>query len=319
MSIMLLYIHGCMGWGTYSDISRHLDAARSIVELRLLEQSTDLDKPTRPTDILVIESILYHMFHMTTGLWSDLSEPDYVFDLDFWSRAEIRLGQSSSVPGSLMSYNSPVLGVPISLLRLTILLRQQCRMCSIFDVITIENMKADVTTWEKAFLCGRGLQSTWEVNEKQSNIQEEYCWDASSLYVIIVSLLLDQMPLKEPGPPLEFKSGDSRVKAAIEILRKYESDDGWARSFIGNWPAYTLGFFMSRPEDRQVIRADLQRRWKLTNMSQVQRFRSDLENTWTIRQGLVPQSLQLQTLALSKDIHNTIRNFHLHSLRKARV
>lgn len=273
-----------MGWGTYSDISRHLDAARSIVDLRYLEQPTHVDRPTKPIDTLVIESVLYHMFHMTTGLWSDLSEPDYIFDLDFWCRAEIRLGQLSLVPGSLVSYNSPVLGVPISLLRLTILLRQQCRMFSIFDVTAIAKIKAEVTTWEKAFLYDRGPQSTWKINEEQP---EEYCRDASSLYAIIVSLLFDQMPRKEPGSPLAVNGDSSRVRAAIEILRKYENDDGWARSFIGNWPTYTLGFFMSRPEDRQVIRVDLQRRWKLTNMSQAQRFHSDLENTWTIRHGLI--------------------------------
>ena len=274
-----------MGCGTYSDISRHLDAAISIVDLRLLKPLIPTGVDT-PIDMLIMESVLYHAFHVATGLWSDIVGSDYTFNIDFWVRAESRLYQTAVNPRSPSSYNSPVLGVPVALLRTTLLLRQKFRRFSTFDVVDTENMGGEVLAWEAALLRDQEIQPTQEPNTNRANAQGDYCKDASALYVIIISLLLSQIPQSKPGPPLQASGDDLRVRRAIEIVRGHERDDGWARCFIGNWPTYTLGFFISRPEDVQVIRTDLQRRWDLTKMSQAQRFRNDLETTWASRQAI---------------------------------
>lgn len=266
-----------MGWGTYSDITRHLKAAIGIVDAQVLRRPVGADLAT---DILVIESILYHIFHVSTGLWSDTRGPDFDFDLDFWIRAESRLDQESLVPGEARSCNSPVLGVPVSLMRLALLLRQQCQQSFVVDLDHIQSMENEAAVWERTLLRDSDAGAT---SAELIDHQKDLCRDASSLYAIIVSLLLTQIPRKEPGPPREVPSCDWRIQRALAIVTKYASDDGWAKCFIGNWPTYTLGFFMSRPQDREVIRSDLERRWELTKMAQVLRFRNDLESIWASR------------------------------------
>jgi hypothetical protein len=270
-----------MGWGTYPDIPRHLEAATNIITLRLLDRPVGLD---RLFDKLAVESVLYHIFHAATGLWSESKQPDYRFDINFWTRAEALLDRSTFFPWASRSLNSPVLGVPISLLRLAILLRQQCRKPVLHDRTDLQDTKKEVLGWETALFREQRLHSTSVGTRARSNTNEEYYADASSLYAIIVSLLQSQMPRKEPGPPSEVLSGSWQVRRAIQILKKYDRDDGWAQCFIGNWPVYTLGFFMSSPEDKQVVRADMQRRWSLTKLAQIGRFSGDLEKTWTTRQ-----------------------------------
>lgn len=270
-----------MGCGTYPDIPRHLNAATNIITLRLLDSPTGIKGLF---DILAVESVLYHIFHVMTGLWSDLTEPDYHFDINFWTRAETLLNRSTFFPRASRSLNSPVLGVPVSLYRLALLLRQHCRNSFLLDTTDLEIMQKEISGWETSLLCEQELQSASGSNMGESDVQEEYYRDASSLYAIIVSLLRKEMPRKEPGPPLEAGSDNWQVRKAIQILKKYEQDDGWARCFIGNWPTYTLGFFMSASEDKQAIRADMQRRWDLTKLAQITRFSSDLENTWMTRQ-----------------------------------
>lgn len=281
-----------MGCGTYLDIPRHLNAATNIITLRFFHRPTGID---RLFDILAVESVLYHIFHVMTGLWSDLAEPDYQFNIDFWTQAETILNRSTFFPRASRSLNSPVLGVPASLFRLALLLRQQCRKSFVIDTTELENMKNEILGWEISVLCEQELQSASESNTGESDIQEEYYRDASTLYTIIVSLLQKEMPRKEPGPPLEVASNSWEVRKAIQILKKYEQDDGWARCFIGNWPTYTLGFFMSATEDKQVIQADMQRRWDLTKLAQITRFSSDLETTWMSRQGRVFATLGTST------------------------
>lgn len=270
-----------MGWGTYTDIPRHLEAATNIITLRLSDHPVGLD---RLFDLLAVESVLYHIFHAATGLWSESEQPDYRFDINFWTRAEALLDRSTFFPWASRSLNSPVLGVPISLFRLAILLRQQCRTTVLYDGTDLEDTKNEVLGWEMALFHTKTLHSISVSTRAGSNTTEGYYLDASSLYAIIVSLLQTQIPRKEPGPPSEVLSGSWQVRRAIQILKKYDQDDGWAQCFIGNWPVYTLGFFMSSPEDKQVVRADMQRRWNLTKLAQIGRFSGDLEKTWNNRQ-----------------------------------
>lgn len=74
-----------------------------------------------------------------------------------------------------------------------------------------------------------------------------------------------------------------QIIRAMHILRRHERDDEWAKWFIGNWPVYTLGYFMSSADDIHLVRRDLHRRWELTKFSQITRFIKGLEATWSGR------------------------------------
>ncbi|VUC27460.1 unnamed protein product [Clonostachys rosea] len=277
-SIILLNIHGCMGWGTFSDIPRHLNAAMSIITLRLLDRSACIG---RLFDVLAVESVLYHIFHMTAGLWTDLPGSNCDSYIEFWYQAENLLDRSNFLSPSSRCSASPVIGVPIALFRLALLLRQQ-RRNSLPPTMDVQSMQSEVLGYEVMLLGSHESQSTSD----SSTIQEEYYKDASYLYAIIVSLLWRQMlPRTEPGPPLEVLGDCWQIRRAIQVLKKYEHDDGWAKCFIGNWPTYTLGFFVSAAEDKQLIHAEMQRRWDLTKFAQVNRYIVDLQSTWDARQG----------------------------------
>ncbi|KAF7563531.1 hypothetical protein G7046_g570 [Stylonectria norvegica] len=280
ISVMLLYLNGCMGYGTAADIPRHLTAASSILALRLFSRPLSI---SRLFDRLAVESVLYQIFLVTTGLWSDPVGTNYFYDKDFWARAEKLLERSKLFPDSSTSLNSPVLGVPVSLFRLTLSLRQMCRNQGPQDRAVLEQLKAEVEVWEAALLCDQHLKFPTETG--RLSYQERYYRDAGYLYAIIASMLLEQLErddrVADPAPQT---SGNSwQVRKAVQILRGQQADSGWALCFIGNWPVYTLGFFLSDPDDLELIRADLQRRWDLSSFSQISRFSRDLENTWFAR------------------------------------
>lgn len=269
-----------MGYGTDDDIPRHLTAATRILNLRLFSRSLSID---RLFDRLAVESVLYQIFLVTTGLWSDSAGLGYDFDIDFWNRAEKLLNRSMFFPGRSTSLNSPVLGIPASLFRLTLSLRQLCRKRSQQDQATLDQIRSEVEVWEAALLCDQDLK--FSATSDRPNCRERYYRDAGYLYAIIASLLLEQLERNENNDDSSpMPAGDSwQVRKAVQILRGQQNDDGWPRCFIGNWPVYTLGFFMSSPEDIDLIRVDLRRRWDLTNFSQISRFTRDLENTWFAR------------------------------------
>lgn len=249
----------------------------SIIALRLLDRPMGID---RLFDFLAVESVLYHIFHMTTGLWTELSGPNYDSYIDFWYQAENLLDRSSFTTAS-RRLDSPVIGIPIALFRLALLLRQQ-RRNSLPLTMDMQSIRSEVLGYEMMLFGSQELQSTSD----NLAIPEEYYKDARSLYAIIVSLLWKQMlPHSEPGPPLEVSVDCWQIRQAIQVFKKYEHDDGWARCFIGNWPTYTLGFFMSAAEDKEVIQAEMQRRWDLTKFAQVNRYIGDLQGTWAARQS----------------------------------
>ncbi|KAH7122081.1 hypothetical protein B0J13DRAFT_156198 [Dactylonectria estremocensis] len=280
MSVMLLYLHGCMGYGTNADIPRHVTAAKRILTLRLFSRPLSID---RLFDRLAVESVLYQIFLVSTGLWSDSDGIDCDFDTEFWTRAEQLLDRSSFFPGQSMSFNSPVLGIPVSLFRLAISLRQQYRVPFTQErTAVLERVRSEVEVWEVALLCDQELKLS---PDERPNGQERYYRDAAYLYAIIVSMLLEQLEQNETTGSAPVASGESwQVRKAVQILRGHQYDEGWTKCYIGCWPVYTLGFFMSSPEDIELIRSEFQRRWDLTGFSQVSRFSRDLENTWFARQ-----------------------------------
>lgn len=269
-----------MGWGTYTDIPMHLNAATRILTLRLLDRSITID---HLFDRLAVESVLYQIFLVTTGLWTQSARSDYNFDPEFWGRCESLLDRLTFFPGRSTSFNSPVLGVPASLFRLALTLRAQYRCHNDADPEMLHRMRGEVEDFEASLLCE--LDPRRQAANNDLTREEVYYRDAGCLYGIIVSLLFDQ--LRRLGVGVGTPQAEPRetwqVRKAIQILRRHENVDGWSRCYIGNWPVYTLGFFMSSAEDQRVIRAELQRRWELTNFAQVSRFLQDVEKTWAER------------------------------------
>jgi hypothetical protein len=275
-----------MGRGTYPDIACHLDAAKRVVASRFLIPGGRI---ARLFDILAIESVLYHSFHATAGLWSNPGQPSYRFDIGLWTDAERLLGKSDSFFTSSGSRESPVLGIPVSLLRLSLSLAVQCRSPSPLDGRAMAGVGNEVQRWEETLYYCRSLSST--PSEVVSG-ENECNSDSIVLYILSVSLLWARISQAHTGP-LREASDDWQVREAVAILRKHVQDDLWARYYMCNWPIYTLGFFALSEEDRGVARADLQRRWDVTRLAQAERYVGDLEASWAFHDGLPVSRMRL--------------------------
>ncbi|KAI8664911.1 Zn(2)-C6 fungal-type domain-containing protein [Fusarium sp. Ph1] len=283
MSVMLLYLHGCLGWGTTNDIPRHVSAATRIVTLRLLNRP---DSTPRLFDRLAIESVVYQTFLVSTGLWSDSSELSYDFNPDFWDGAEKLLERSTLFPGSQRALNSPVLGVPASLFRLVMLLRQCYRVGFSLGPTTLEQLRNEVASWEERLPYEEDLRSRF--NETAKLTPQETCFrDGSYLYATLASLLLEQILQGQvsAGLPLAVPKDTWQIQMAVQVLKSHQNDQVWTKCYLGDWPIYSLGLFMSSTEHKQLVRSELQRRWECTKTAMVTRFERDLEAIWAARDG----------------------------------
>ncbi|KAJ4352091.1 uncharacterized protein N0V89_007437 [Didymosphaeria variabile] len=287
--------------GTYFDIPQHLNAATRVLALRLFKQTPTI----RSTfERLAVESVMYQIFLASTGLWSDEEinhRLGFDFDLDFWLRAEGLLDQSRVFPGQSNSTNSPVLGVPFTLFRLALILKQMYQGAISYDQGTLNELRSEIEVWEGLVLREQETDELAE-NEKR-NHKHSFYKSASYLFILIASLLSEQLanpPVIQDGhtydsaesvespsrPPLAADPDKWQIKKAAQILESYENDNEWASCFIGNWPVYSIGFFMARPGHVQLTRNELRRRWDLTKFNQVARFCNDLEKTW-VQRGLL--------------------------------
>lgn len=288
MSVMLLYLHGCQGRGTYTDIPTHVSAATRILSTRLLSSQLSIE---RPFDRLAIESVLYQIFSVSTGLWFEDPPLVYHFDPQFWLRAEQLLDQTVLFPDGSNRLNSPVLGVPVCLYRLTLLLKQQFREIrdNSYNLSVLEGIRSEIQDWETLILCDQdqsGLSS-----DEQTTQAYQFHRDGSYLFVLTLSLLLEQIEHsarnlhadRRPDLPGMVSPACWQITRAREIIQRRQHDDGWKMCFVGSWPVYTLGFFMSSIEDIELIRAEMIDRWRLTGFSQVSRYMNDLESIWARR------------------------------------
>lgn len=269
-----------MGRGTLADIPQHVNAAVRILRLRLLGRPQSI---SRPFDRLAVESVLYQIFLVTTGSWSEPIELDDQFDSEFWLQAEMLLDRSTLFPNRSMSFNSPVLGIPFTLFKLALAIKQLYQHPSGLDPHVLEQYRTELGNWEAAVLLDQDLDCLG-VDETLNRAHQIYK-DATYLYILNASMLIEQLSIAKPtiGPPQVHPVSSWQVIKAREILRGHQHDGEWARCFIGNWPVYTLGFFMSTCDDIEIIRSDLQSRWELMKFSQIARFREDLEQTWARR------------------------------------
>lgn len=285
MSVMLLYLHGCQGRGTYTDIPTHVSAATRILSMRLLSSQLSIK---RPFDRLAVESVLYQIFSVSTGLWFEDPPLVYQFDPQFWLRAEQLLDQSVLLPDGSNSLNSPVLGVPVSLYRLTLFLKQQFRQVrdNSHNPSVLEGIRSEIQGWETLVICDQDLSS-----DEQTTQAYQFQRDGSYLFVLTISLLLEQIEHSVRNLHVDARSDLPEIVSpacwqitkAREIIQRRQHDDAWKTCFIGSWPVYTLGSFMSSIEDIELLRAEMMDRWRLTGFSQISRYMNDLESIWARR------------------------------------
>lgn len=271
-----------MGQRTYADIPPHLQAAMRILTLRFFTSTVSIQ---RPFDRLALESVLYQIFLTSTGLWSDQS-PLTDFDLEFWLRAETMLERSVIIPGGANSLNSPVLGVPVALFRLAIRAKNMYQHREEHSLCSLAELREELVDWEAIVLGNQDIDLP-TVGDSASR-QQSYCESASYLYVLIVSLLLgqtserlstdEQLPLPAPAHHDAWQ-----IRKALDILQMLKNDDNWSGCYIGNWCVYTLGYLLSDPQDIQIVRNEMERRWKNTRFTQIARFHDDLEAVWAQR------------------------------------
>ncbi|KAJ3533901.1 hypothetical protein NM208_g7776 [Fusarium decemcellulare] len=291
MSVMLLYLHGVMSWDTEIDCPQHVHAAARILTLRLLRRPVGIG---RLFDRLAIESVMYQMFGMMTGLWSDSTQADYKFDLSFWEGAEKLLGRSTLLPGASRGFDSPVLGIPVSLFRTVLSLRQYFRSGGSPDPQNLSRVQADVSAWEAQVLSDQSLLPGSPPETEGPNPREKYVEDACYLFAMVASLLLEQISQSDivPRLPMMVSRDCWQARLGMQILEQNAYDERWTRSFIANWPIYTLGLFLESDADRKSIQVEFRRRWDLTKFTQVTHFRCDLEDIWAARDGKVCEELE---------------------------
>lgn len=244
----------------------------------------------QPFDHLALESVLYQMFLTSTVLWSD-DAPLAEFDLEFWLKAEQLLDASVMFPNKPNSINSPVLGVPIALFRLAIQTKQACQHPGLQSVIEMERLYDEIREWEAIVLGPHGVELA--PKDDAFGRQQTYYDGATHLYILVVSLLFEQVQrLLETGSvpesqvtrlPETVPRHTWQVQKALRILSHFGHDDDWASSYIGNWPIYTLGFFLDNTSDINLIQNEMDRRWSMTKFMQISRFRNDLEAAWSGR------------------------------------
>jgi hypothetical protein len=216
------------------------------------------------------------MFLATMGLWADEFNADNTFDPKFWLRAEQSLVEENTLWTPAPGVNGPVLGVPLVLLKLLLLIRQIRRKREITANHTLRSLELEVSQWEA---CLSGEAPLSEIS------QSEIARDSSTMFIIIASILMEQISTGDSNDttPPACDPDCWKLRYAMSILQKYQHDDTWSRFFTTTIAVYTLGFFVTRSEDVDLVRADLQGRWDATNFGHIVRYRKDLDAIWAKR------------------------------------
>lgn len=232
--------------------------------------------------------MVFAVFVHTIRLWSDEFHPDDAYDPAFWLQAEHLLDQDGTCQVLALDFNSPVVVIPVQLLKHLLLIREVRLDPLKAGVEVLRELKLQVSIWEGFATSGFDVESLGDDNDdEQQRAQKQMAQDAFGLYVIIASILMEQMLQGDTGTntPSAHDPDSWQVRHVRTVLNKYRGDETWAKFFASNIAVYTIGFFMSRPEDIDLIRQDLQLRWDLTRFSHIYRYCNDLEATWEKRRG----------------------------------
>lgn len=289
MSIILLYLHGCLGQATFGDVPRHLDAAMSLVRLRFFDSRGAIQ---HTFDRIALESVLYQMFLTAAGTWSACPPDSTHVDAEFWSTAQLLLENSNLFPDDSPAVNSPVLGIPISLFRLVLSAKQLYHRSDRLDVEELGNLQAEIADWEALVL----QNGEADYAASQSNLSHYQLYkDAAYLYILIASLLIDQAASAAlEGASYQISSAGESWQAVrmLEILRRQQGNREWSKCFLSNWPLYATGFFMHTPDTQALVRQELLRRIEVTGFLQASRFLNELELIWMERGPIGTSTVQ---------------------------
>ncbi|EWG44976.1 hypothetical protein FVEG_05929 [Fusarium verticillioides 7600] len=272
ITIVLLYAFNFIsGSSSWDDQPQHVTAAIKIISSRILNAtSTDLTTFLR----LALESVLYQVFLLNNGLWSSVNS--YVslqsLNSEFWALSEKLLENPTSLDFSLLSINSPVLGMPLAVMRLATFLGQLCLGRESANMEDLVKLQTEVATWEEFALQAVEQTDAYDVLNR----------DANCLYAMVASILMQHLIAFGPntGLPKVSHTRNWRACTALQILSRRAEDHRWSECFMGTWPAYALGFLLSDAKDRDIVRRDMQRRRELTGFWIVKRFQEDLERSW---------------------------------------
>lgn len=248
-----------------------------ILSMRLFKKPA----PTMsPFTKLAVESVLNQIFLISTGLWSDDTACQRTFDFHFWSQAESLLLGQVPYSGQTGSVNSPVLGIPVQLFRLAMTVKLFYQGPTRPSERALSRLKAEIGSWE-VLVREPQLAETWTHNNPTSPTHR-YDQDVAYLMILVDSLLLEQVLQGTTARnfPLQAESDSWQIKTAVDILQRNQLDERWSVCFIGSWPVYTLGYLFGNRAGLQLVRDDLDRRWRRTRFSQVNRYRKDLEQFW---------------------------------------
>ncbi|KAF4948160.1 hypothetical protein FGADI_9855 [Fusarium gaditjirri] len=279
LTIVLLYAFNFIsGSSSWDDQPQHISAATKILMSRILNAtSADLSAFLR----LALEGVLYQTFLLTNGLWSSATSyiPLQSFNSEFWARSEKLLEHPTDLDYALLSLNSPVLGMPLPVMRLATSLGQLCLGRASANMEQLVRLQTEVRAWEDFSL--RAVE--------QSDASDALKREANCLHAMIASILMQHLMAFGPntGLPKVSPTDSWQACVALQILSRRAGDHLWSECFIGAWPVYALGFLLAELEDRDIVRRDLQRRREVTGFWIVKRFQEDLERSWD---GLEPDS-----------------------------
>jgi hypothetical protein len=160
------------------------------------------------------------------------------------------------------------------LIKLNLTIKRVCDNLQLCTEETLAHLQSEVSYWEAAITLG----------QERSTVQRSLCDDATFLYILIASLLVEQLTkhIKHGGqePPHPEPISCWQLGGMLKILRRRHDDEGWHRTFVANWPVYTVGLFVSTVHDVVLVRNTMERRWRRLNIYMVSRYIRDLEIFW---------------------------------------
>ncbi|PNP75754.1 hypothetical protein FNYG_10832 [Fusarium nygamai] len=272
ITIVLLYAFNFIsGSSSWDDQPQHVSAAIKIIISRILNvTSADLTTFLR----LALESVLYQVFLLNNGLWSSANSYISLHSLnsEFWALSEKLLEHPADLDFSLLSISSPVLGMPLAMMRLATFLGQLCLGRESGTIEDLLKLQTEVATWEEF-----ALQAV-----EHSDAYDALNRDANCLYAMVASILMQHLITFGPntGLPKVSPTNSWQACTALQILSRRAGDRRWSECFMGTWPVYALGFLLSDDKDRDVVRRDMHHRRELTGFWIVKRFQEDLEGSW---------------------------------------
>lgn len=151
------------------------------------------------------------------------------------------------------------------------------------DIPVLKDLKAELSSWEEYLVINTGIQRPEDVSPE--DFRSQMSRDCSTLFVIVASILTEHMLAGDvnTAEPSAHDPDCRRLRYAASILRSYQDDTTWPKCFTSSIPVYTIGFFMTRTDDINLVRQDLLRRWEVTKFGFLLRYRNDLEATWKAR------------------------------------